>query len=95
MKVNWRVRFKNKLWLSSFISAVLVIIYTFLDMFGIIPNMSETMAFRMIDAVLMVLSLLGIIIDPTTHGVNDSNRACSYNEPWNDDLEPREDGGNG
>ncbi len=99
MKVNWKVRFKNKLWLSSFISAILVILYTFLDAIGVVPNMSETRLFRSIDAVLMILSLLGVIIDPTTAGMNDSARAQGYAQPWDDkSVEYTEeiiDGGNG
>ena len=95
MKVNWKVRFRNKLWLSSFVSAVLAITYTILDALGIFPEMSEARLSRLIEAVLLLLSLLGVVIDPTTAGVGDSNRACGYIEPWNDDFESTEDGGNG
>lgn len=95
MKVNWKVRFRNKLWLSSFISAILAIVYTILDVLGIFPELSETHLSRLVEAVLLLLSLLGVIIDPTTAGFNDSNRACGYSVPWNDDVESTEDGGNG
>ena len=95
MKVNWKVRFRNKMWLSSFISAILAIVYTILDVLGIFPEMSEARLSRLVEAVLLLLSLLGVIIDPTTAGFNDSNRACGYIEPWNDDIESVEDGGNG
>ena len=95
MKVNWRIRFKNKLWLSSFISAVLAIVYTILDVLGIFPDMSESHLSRLIEAVLLLLSLMGVIIDPTTAGINDSNRACGYVKPWDDNEESTEDGGNG
>ncbi len=95
MNVNWKVRFRNKLWLGSFISAVLAVVYTLLDVFGVIPAMSEAALIRIVDALLLILSLLGVIIDPTTAGVQDSNRARGYAEPWNDDTESMEDGGNG
>ena len=95
MKVNWKVRFKNKLWLGSFISAILAIVYTILDVLGVFPSMSEAHLSRLIEAVLLLLSLMGVIIDPTTAGFNDSNRAQNYHEPWNDDTESTEDGGNG
>ncbi len=95
MKVNWKVRFRNRLWLGSFISAILAIVYTILDMLGIFPEMSEARLSRLIEAILLLLSLLGVIIDPTTAGFNDSNRACGYIEPWNDNVESIEDGGNG
>lgn len=95
MKVNWKVRFKNKVWLSAFISAIIVIIYTLFDLFGIVPDISEYSLTRIIEAILLIMSLTGVIVDPTTAGLNDSNRAQGYAEPWNDDLESQEDGGNG
>lgn len=95
MKVNWKVRFKNKLWLGSFISAILAIVYTILDILGVFPTMTESHLSRLIEAVLLLLSLMGVIVDPTTAGFNDSNRACNYTEPWNDNFESQEDGGNG
>lgn len=95
MKVNWKVRFRNKLWLGSFISAILAIVYTVLDVLGIFPELSEARLSRLVEAVLLLLSLLGVIIDPTTAGFNDSNRACGYIEPWNDNIESTDDGGNG
>lgn len=95
MKVNWKVRFKNKVWLSTFISAIIVIIYTIFDLIGIVPDISEYSLIRIIEAILLMMSLTGVIVDPTTYGLNDSNRAQGYAEPWNDNLEAQEDGGNG
>ena len=51
MKVNWKVRFKNSIWLGSFISAVLVILYTILDLYGIIPSISEYSMVRIVEAI--------------------------------------------
>lgn len=95
MKVNWKVRFKNKIWLSAFISAIIIIMYTIFDLIGFIPDISEFSLTRIIEAVLLLLSLTGVIVDPTTAGLGDSNRAQGYLEPWNDNLEAQEDGGNG
>ena len=95
MKVNWKVRFRNKLWLGSFISAILTIVYTILDALGIFPEISEMHLSRLIEAMLLILSLIGVIIAPTTTGIGDSNRAQGYIDPWNDNAESTEDGGNG
>lgn len=95
MKLNWRVRFKNKVWLSAFISAVIIILYTVFDLVGIVPDISEYSLTRVVEAILLIMSLTGVIVDPTTAGFGDSNRAQNYVEPWNDDLEAQEDGGNG
>ena len=37
---------------------------------------------QLVTAVLQVLSLLGLIVDPTTAGVADSQRALGYEEPY-------------
>jgi phi LC3 family holin len=40
-----------------------------------------------VNAVFALLVILGIVVDPTTEGVSDSNRAMSYEEPWHDEPE--------
>jgi uncharacterized membrane protein len=69
--------------------------YTIFDLIGFIPDISEFSLTRIVEAVLLLLSLTGVIVDPTTAGFGDSNRAQGYVEPWNDNLEAQEDGGNG
>lgn len=84
MKVNWKVRFKNKAWLASFFAAILTFVYTMLGMFDIYPEVTKNDVGEIISSVLMFLSLMGVIADPTTVGLNDSLRAMGYEEP-NDD----------
>ncbi len=36
-----------------------------------------------VEALFMVLSILGIVVDPTTDGVGDSKQALTYTEPKN------------
>ena len=92
MKVNWKIRFKNKAWLSTFVSAIIVIVYTVFDLVGIIPDISEYSLTRIVEALLLVMALTGVIVDPTTAGLDDSLRAQGYTQPWDDHLE---NGGNG
>lgn len=87
MKLNWKVRFKNKVWLTSFISCILTFVYTILAMFDVYPALTQNNAVRVADAFIMMLSLLGVLVDPTTAGVSDSNRAMTYEEPWKDETE--------
>lgn len=94
MKTNWKVRFKNKLWLTSFISCILTFAYTILAMFDIYPLLTENSAIRVMDAILMALSLMGVIVDPTTAGLGDSERAQGYDKPWKDEPATAE-GSNG
>jgi len=89
MKVNWKVRFKNKVWLASFISVVVTFVYNILGMFDIIPVITQNTVIQIANEVLLLLSVLGVIVDPTTQGVADSKRALSYDEPWVDPVETK------
>lgn len=75
--INLKLRLKNKVTLAALISAVFVM----LGQFGLeIPhNIQEG-----VSTLLMILVLLGIVTDPTTKGVADSERALTYNEPHED-----------
>ena len=84
MKVNWKVRFKNKVWLTSFCAIVLSFVYTMLGMFDIYPSITKNQALEIVNNVLMFLSLIGVIVDPTTAGLNDSERAMGYEVPYSD-----------
>lgn len=84
MKINWTVRFKNKTWVTAFVMFVLSTVYTFLDMFGVVPEFDHQQAVEVAKNILGLLSLLGIIVDPTTAGLGDSKRALAYEEPWKD-----------
>ena len=41
---------------------------------------------ELLNQVLTFLGLIGVLVDPTTAGLGDSERAMSYEEPWNDNL---------
>lgn len=90
MTVNWKVRFKNKVWLASFLSVILTFVYTVLGMFDIYPEVTKNDVGEVINSVLMFLSMIGVIVDPTTAGLNDSKRAMNYEEPYNDDDHPEQ-----
>lgn len=91
MKLNWKVRFKNKVWLTSFFAAILTFVYTILGMFDIYPEITKNDIGEIINSMLMFLSLTGVIVDPTTAGLNDSNRAMGYEVPYSDELTPTEE----
>ena len=93
MKTNWKVRFKNKVWLASFFSCILTFAYTILAMFDVYPALTENSAVRIVDAILMALSLMGVIVDPTTAGLGDSIRAQGYTEPYKDEPAVEESNG--
>ena len=82
MKINWKVRFRNKVFLYSMISLVVSFAFDLLAMFDVFPAISENMVLQLASIVLTILSGVGIVTDPTTEGVGDSERALSYSEPY-------------
>ena len=87
MKVNWKVRFKNKVWLSSFFSLLVGFIYSMLALFDVYPVVTQNLVGQIINQILMFLGLIGVIVDPTTAGASDSERAMGYAEPWDDNKD--------
>ena len=87
MKINWRVRFKNKIWLGSFLSLIVSFVYSMLSMFDVFPDITKSSILELLNQVLTFLGLIGVLVDPTTVGLGDSERALGYDEPWNDNRE--------
>ena len=81
MKINWKVRLRNKTWLASLLALIVTFVYNLLAMLEIVPAVSEEWVMGIISTVLTLLTALGVLIDPTTKGVQDSDRAMLYVEP--------------
>ncbi|MGO5112262.1 phage holin [Oscillospiraceae bacterium LCP25S3_E10] len=81
--INWRVRFKNKNFWLSFIPAVLLLVQVTANVFGFNFDFGDlgNKLIAVVNAVFVVLSLLGVVTDPTTVGVSDSERALTYTQP--------------
>lgn len=82
-KVNWKVRLKNKVFWVTAIPAVLLLVTQVAALFGFELDLSKIgeQLTGIIGTVFMLLSLAGVVTDPTTPGVQDSERAMSYVEP--------------
>ena len=83
MKINWMVRIKNKNFWLSLIPAVLLLIQVIAAVFGFTLDLGDlgNKLLAVVNALFAVLAILGIVTDPTTAGVSDSNQALSYAEP--------------
>lgn len=83
MKINWKVRVRNKMFWLAIIPAVLVAVKTIADVFGISIDVSilSSKLVSVVEAIFVVLAILGIVVDPTTKGVSDSDRAMNYDQP--------------
>lgn len=83
-KINWKVRFKNKTWLAMFVSLIIGFGFNLLKLFDIYPPITENQVLNIVNQVLTFLGLIGVLVDPTTAGIEDSDRAMTYEEPWTD-----------
>lgn len=84
MKINWKVRFRNKTWLLTFIAAVLTLVYRALNVAGITPHIAQEQLVELATMLVGILVLLGVVIDPTTKGGGDSDAAMNYTRPKDD-----------
>lgn len=80
MKLNLKVRIKNPVFWLTMIPALASFVYTMLGLFGIVPSISEDTLTNALTAIITALTTLGVLTDPTTKGVSDSNRAMQYKE---------------
>ena len=82
--INWKLRFQNKVTLTAIILGLISLVYTGLDLFGIIPPFPQDKLVTLATMIIDLLVIIGVVVDPTTSGITDSTRALSYTEP-NDD----------
>ena len=81
--INWKVRIKNKNFWLAIIPAVLLLIAQVCGMFGLnidVTGIGEQLT-EIVTTVFLVLSILGIVTDPTTQGISDSALAMTYEVP--------------
>lgn len=86
--INWKVRFKNRLWVVAFLSQLFILAEMMLvgaHAAGITDfQLTEEVKgwiLAVVNAVFGLLASLGVIQDPTTSGMEDSYRAKGYSEP--------------
>lgn len=75
--INFKLRLQNKTTLVALISAV----FLMLQQFGLnIPSNFQDA----VNTFVAILVILGIVTDPTTKGIADSERALNYIKPLDD-----------
>ena len=83
MKINWKVRIKNKTFWVAFIPTALILITQIFALFGVtldFTGLSEQLL-GIVGTVFALAALFGVVNDPTTAGVSDSSQAMLYGEP--------------
>lgn len=83
MKVNWTVRIKNKNFWLSIIPALCLLVQVVAAVFGFTIDLGDlgNKLLSVVNAVFAVLTILGVVNDPTTATMSDSNQAMTYVEP--------------
>lgn len=81
--INWTVRIKNKNFWLAVIPALLLLAQTVAAVFGYTLDLGDigNKLIAVVNAVFGVLVILGVVNDPTTAGMSDSNRAMNYKKP--------------
>lgn len=84
--INWTVRAKNKTFWLALVPAVLLLIQAIAQVFGYALDFGELdkNLINVINALFVVLAILGVVADPTTAGISDSTRALTYSKPYTD-----------
>lgn len=83
MKLNFKVRLKNKLFWTTMIPAVILLVMQVCKLFGLNLDLSSISSslLDIVSTVFTILTILGIVNDPTTNGISDSDLAMTYKEP--------------
>lgn len=83
MSINWKVRIRNKNFWLALVPAVLLLVQVCAAPFGYEWDFGVLGAqlAAIVNALFAVLAILGIVADPTTAGVGDSEQALHYEKP--------------
>ena len=81
--INWKVRMRNKTFWLSLIPAVLLLAQVAAAVFGVNLDLGDlgNRLLAVVNALFAVLTILGVVNDPTTAGVSDSSSALTYDKP--------------
>lgn len=82
-RINWRVRLKSKQFWAGIIGSVGSLLMALAGLLGYDgAGLTGSDAVRaLLDSLLCILTLLGVIADPTTKGIGDSSEALLYTQP--------------
>ncbi len=88
MKINFKVRFKNPIFIAQFILAILTPILAYAGLTLQDLTSWQTLGEVLLGAIgnpyvlgLIIISVWNALNDPTTEGISDSNQAMLYQSP--------------
>lgn len=75
--LNLKIRLKNKTFIITMMTTVIAFVYQMLAQFEIVPKVTQDQTLQVVMLVVNILAGLGILVDPTTDGVKDSERVLN------------------
>lgn len=81
--INWKVRVRNKAFWLALIPAVLLLMQSICAAFGYELQLGQLgdRLLAVVNQLFALLAILGIVNDPTTAGLEDSEQAMGYEMP--------------
>ena len=72
--LNLKIRLKNKTFIVTMMTTIIAFVYQLLAQFEIVPKITKDQTMQVLMLIVNILAGLGILVDPTTDGVKDSER---------------------
>ena len=82
MNINWILRLQNKTTLTTLCIAIVTAVYGVFAAVGFTPSVTEEQITNLVLTFIGVATALGIVVDPTTKGISDSDRVMGYIKPY-------------
>lgn len=86
--INWKVRLKNPTFWTGLIGVLATLAISVAQLLGVdiaeVVNGWQSALVALVTAIFGILALVGVVADPTTSGVSDSNQALTYTKPKED-----------
>lgn len=83
MNINWKIRLLNKTFWLTAVPAILLVIQTIAALFGFKLELGDlgNKILDVVNAVFALMTIIGVVTDPTTPTMSDSTRAMKYVKP--------------
>ncbi|MCD4998104.1 phage holin [Enterococcus gallinarum] len=87
--INWKVRLKSKSFWVALIPALALAVQAIAAVFGFEYDFGDLVnkLIVVVNTVFAVLVIIGIVNDPTTTGIADSQQALTYDQPKSDTVD--------
>ena len=75
--LNLKIRLKNKTFIITMMTTIIAFVYQMLAQFEVVPKITQDQTIQVLMLIVNMLAGLGILVDPTTDGVKDSERVLN------------------